>query len=66
MVNINSSDDIASLKKITDILVTVINNPDLYQILNYESEAGTSHTEVEDEDVAVQRIGISVVYQKKS
>lgn len=75
MVNISSQDDLVSLKKAVEICIKILENPSVYKVLNHELEIGTSRTSADEnvvsldsgakDDIAVQRVGISLIYQKK-
>lgn len=63
MVNTKSEKDLVPLKELADLLQDILENPDSYDVVNFEAEKGTARTQIAEEaDHAMQRIGISVTY----
>lgn len=63
MVNTSNKQDLADLRGVIDILTRILENPDKYEVVNFEAEKGTSRTQVTDDvDHAMQRVGVSVTY----
>ena len=70
MIQTSNKQDLASLRQVFLILQQVIENPEKFEIVNFEAEQGTSRTELpsapgEHAEHAVQRLGISIVYTEK-